>query len=491
MKQTLKNNIPKEIQEVAQTLINSNFECYIVGGCVRDLILNKKPTDWDLTTNAKPEQIISLFTETFYENDFGTVGVVLENVSDETLKVVEITPYRLEGTYSNARHPDAVTFSDKLEDDLQRRDFTMNAIALNPVTGDIVDPYQGQQDIKDKVIKTVGEPNDRFTEDALRIMRAVRFKAQLGFNVSQETFEALKANVSKLENVSRERIRDEFSKLIASPNPMWGLKVSQETGILKYIAKEFADGVGCEQKGEHIYDVFDHLLHAVQHAADKGFAFHVRLAALFHDIGKPKTRRPHPIKDKFTFYGHEVVGARITKKILEDLRFPKKTVDIVTTLVRHHMFFSDTEKITLSAVRRIIAGVGKEYIWDLMQVRECDRVGMKKKETPYRLRKYHSMIEEALRDPISVSQLAIDGNYLINEMKFPAGPRMGWMLHALLEEVLENPKLNTVEQLHERVLDLNELPDTSLRALGERGKERKEREDEEVVQSLRKKHGVK
>lgn len=490
MKHPILKDIPKEIQEVAQTLINAGHQCYVVGGCVRDVLLGKKPTDWDLTTNAKPEQIIALFPETFYENSFGTVGVVLENVLDETLKVVEITPYRLEGSYSNARHPDEVTFSDNLHDDLKRRDFTMNAIALDPITAEIIDPYKGQDAIKDNVIETVGDANDRFSEDALRIMRAVRFKAQLGFEVSQETLKALKTNVSKLENVSRERIRDEFSKMISSKNPMLGLKVSYETGILQYVSPELIEGVGCEQKGEHIYDVFDHLLHAVQHAADKDFAFHVRLSALFHDIGKPRTRRKHPIKDKFTFYGHEVVGAKMTKKILEDLRFPKKTVDIVTTLVRHHMFFSDTEKITLSAVRRIIANVGKDYIWDLMQVRECDRVGMKKKETPYRLRKYHAMIEEAMHDPISVSQLAIDGNYLMNEMKLPAGPRMGWMLHALLEEVLENPKLNTVEQLHERVLDLNELADNALRTLGERGKERKEKEEGDVVQSLRKKHGV-
>jgi len=491
MKHTLQKNIPQPIITVAQTILDAGFECYIVGGCVRDLLLKIKPTDWDLTTNAKPEQIISLFEETFYENDFGTVGVVIDGVEDETLKVVEITPYRLEGAYTNARHPDAVTFSDNLEDDLQRRDFTMNAIALHPITGDIIDPYQGQDDIKDKVIRTVGNPNDRFTEDALRIMRAVRFKAQLGFNVSPETFEALKSNVPKLEHVSRERVRDEFSKMINSKDPMLGMKVSQETGVLAYIAKEFTDGIGCEQKGEHIYDVFDHLLHAVQHAADKNFPFHVRLAALFHDIGKPKTRRPHPLKDKFTFYGHEVVGAKMTKKILEDLKFPKKTVDIVTKLVRHHMFFSDVEKITLSAVRRIIVGVGKDHIWDLMDVRECDRVGMKKKEAPYRLRKYHAMIEEALRDPISVSQLAVDGEYLMHTMQMKPGPRMGWMLHALLEEVLENPKLNTVEQLHERVLDLDELSDKALRTLGEKGKERKEKEDEELVQSLRKKHGVK
>ncbi len=491
MKQLLQSKIPKEISGIAQTLINSGFECYIVGGCVRDMLQEKNPKDWDLTTNATPDEIIALFPDSFYENEFGTVGIKNEVTEDETLKVVEITPYRLEGTYTNARHPDSVSFSKKVEDDIKRRDFTMNAIAVNPITGEIVDPYNGQQAIKDKIITTVGNANDRFSEDALRIMRAVRFKAQLGFEVSRETSEALKTNVSQLKNVSRERIRDEFSKMIASDNPMLGMKVSQETGILQYIASEFLDGVGCEQKGEHIYDVFDHLLHAVQHAADKDFAFHVRLAALFHDIGKPKTRRKHPVRDKYTFYGHEVVGAKMTKRILEDLRFPKKTIEVVVKLVRYHMFFSDTEQITLSAVRRIITAVGKEYIWDLMQVRECDRAGMKKREAPYRLRKYHAMIEEALRDPISVSQLKIDGTYLMETLQMKPGRRMGWILHALLEEVLENPQLNTVEQLHERALDLNELTDEMLRALGEKGKERKEQLDEQEVKKLHVKHGVK
>lgn len=486
-----KTSIPKEILDIAATLHTAGFECYIVGGCVRDLMQGIVPKDWDLTTNARPEAIIHLFPESFYENDFGTVGIKNEDTLNETLQVVEITPYRLEGTYSNARHPDSVAFSTNIMDDLQRRDFTMNAIAINPITLEVLDPYNGQQAIKDKIITTVGNPNDRFNEDALRIMRAVRFKAQLGFDISRETYEALKNNVTRLKNVSRERIRDEFSKMIVSKNPMLGLKVSQETGIMQFIAPEFIDGVGCEQKGAHKYDVFDHLLHAVQHAADKDFAFHVRLSALFHDIGKPKTRRKHPVKDKYTFYGHEVVGARMTKKILEDLKFPKKTIEVVVKLVRNHMFFSDTETITLSAVRRIITSVGKEYIWDLMQVRECDRVGMNKTTAPFRLRKYHAMIEEALRDPISVSQLQIDGTYLMETLHIKPGRRMGWILHALLEEVLENPTLNTVEQLHERALDLNELTDETLRELGEKGKEKKEEADEAVIQSLRKKHGVK
>ncbi|MFN4181141.1 MAG: HD domain-containing protein, partial [Candidatus Paceibacteria bacterium] len=292
-----------------------------------------------------------------------------------------------------------------------------------------------------------------------------------------------------LKKISTERIRDEFSKIILSDNPAMGFMMLEKLGMLQHIVPELLDGVGCEQGGEHIYDVWNHLLHALQHAADKKWGLEIRLAALFHDIGKPKTKRPG-IK-KPTFYGHEVVGARMTRKIMERLKFTKKETDLVETLVRNHMFFSDTEQITLSAVRRIIAKVGVEHIWDLMNIRECDRVGMKKKEAPYRLRKYFAMIEEALRDPISVKQLKIDGNYLMKELHMKPGPRMGWVLNALLEEVLEDPAKNEVEYLSNRVAQLDNLSDAELKALGDKAKETKEEIEEEEIGRLHSKHGVK
>ncbi|MFM7088710.1 MAG: CCA tRNA nucleotidyltransferase, partial [Candidatus Paceibacterota bacterium] len=488
------DHIPPEVTQVISTLEKAGFEVYLVGGCVRDLIMGRVPKDWDLTTNAKPEQIIPLFEKTVYENNFGTVGVCIpvDNVSREThnnvsyvtsnsvphetrntvLKkyssdasdgvthvtkeelsgdllhetkeyiIVEITPYRIEAKYSDFRHPDEVLFSDKLEDDLKRRDFTVNAMAMDS-KGHITDIYKGQEDLKNKVLRTVGSPDDRFNEDALRMLRAVRFACQLGFTVSHETSESIFHNNALLKKISTERIRDEFSKIILSDNPATGMMMLEKFGVLPHFMPELLDGVGCEQGGEHIYDVWNHLLHALQHAADKGWGLEIRLAALFHDIGKPKTRRPGVKKP--TFYGHEVVGARMARKIMERLKFTKKETDLVETLVRNHMFFSDTEQITLSAVRRIIAKVGVKHIWDLMNIRECDRVGMKKKEAPYRLRKYFAMIEEALRDPISVKQLKIDGNYLMNTLHMKPGPRMGWVLNALLEEVLEEPAKNEVE----------------------------------------------
>ncbi len=496
------SSIPQFVSYVTQTLQNEGFEAYLVGGCVRDLLMGKEPKDWDLTTKARPEQVQAAFKEyrTVYENDFGTVQVLNippneeEGVTRETPNMnnqVQITTYRSEAGYSDNRRPDSVTYETELAKDLERRDFTINAIAFNPSNGQIIDIFKGQSDIKDKIIRCVLNPDIRFEEDALRMMRAIRFSTTLGFVMASETMVAITAKAGLLANISGERIRDELVKIVLSDSPAAGIDLLQKTGLLHFIAPEFEEGIGCEQKGAHIYDVYNHLLHALQHAADKHFSLAIRLTALFHDIGKPATRRYDRTKDKYTFFGHEVVGARMTKKILERLRFSRETIDLVTKLVRNHMFFSDTEQITLSAVRRIIQKVSPEHIWLLMEVRECDRVGMKKAEAPYRLRKYHAMIEEALRDPISVSQLAIDGAYLMNTLHMKPGPRMGWILHALLEEVLEKPELNTVEQLHERVLDLSELEDKDLKALGEKGKDKKEGANEAEVEELRQKHRVK
>ena len=498
----MKNPIPPFVSHVTETLQKQGFEAYLVGGCVRDTLMGKAPKDWDLTTNATPDQIQNIFQElkTVYENTYGTVTVLnMEPVSQETVSretpdqnnIVQVTTYRSEGGYADNRHPEHVSYETKIEKDLERRDFTMNAIAWDPIKDTYIDPYDGIKDIKDKLVRCVLYPEIRFSEDALRIMRAVRFSTALGFAIESETMSALVGKADTIAHISMERIRDEFLKIIDSTVPAIGIDMLQKTGLLKHIIPELEEGIGCDQKGAHIYDVYQHLLHALQHAADKGFSREIRLTALFHDIGKPATRRYEPKKDKYTFFGHEVVGARMTKKVLERLRVPRETTELVVSLVRNHMFFSDTEQITLSAVRRIIQKVSPEHIWELMEVRECDRVGMKKAEAPYRLRKYHAMIEEALRDPISVSQLAIDGEYLIKVLHMKPGPRMGWILHALLEEVLEDPTLNTVEILTERVKDLEELEDKDLKTLGEKGKEKKEEANEGEVKQLHMKHNVK
>lgn len=487
------SKIPKELTQITTKLEENGFEAFLVGGCVRDMILGREPKDWDVTTNATPEQIISIFPETFYENTFGTVGVKNPDTENEKLKVVEVTPYRLEGEYTDNRHPDSVIFSHKIEDDLKRRDFTINAMAYSVSKDVIVDLYNGETDLKDKIIRTVGDPVARFAEDGLRLLRAVRFSSELDFQIEPQTEKAILEYSHLLVNISKERIRDEFQKLIMSKNPMYGMLNLNKLGLIDYIAPELKTTIGIEQGGTHSYDVWEHLLRSLQHSADKDYPLELRLAALFHDISKPATRRSGGKNKQWTFFGHEVVGARVTKKILENLKFPTKVIEKVVKLIRWHMFFSDTEQITLSAVRRMIVNVGgEESIWELMNLRICDRIGTgRPKEDPYRLRKYHSMIEEALRDPISVGMLKIEGKKIMEITKISPGPKIGYTLHALLEEVLEDPKKNTSEYLENRAQELIVLPENELKTLGEKGRELKDEVDQEEVKKIRSSHKVK
>jgi len=486
---SISQKIPHLVKDIAETLEKAGFEAYLVGGCVRDLLYQRLPKDWDITTNANPEQIQKLFPHTFYENSYGTVAIVTDDVSDETLKTVEVTPYRIEGDYTDNRHPESVKFAQTLDEDLQRRDFTVNAIALD-IRGKLHDPYKGQQDIKDTTIRAVGKPEDRFQEDALRMLRAVRFCAELNFNIEEKTEKAIFANSELLKNISKERIRDEFTKILMSDNPKRGLEIARKLGILKFIAPEIEVGAGMEQGGTHIYDVLEHILRDLQHTADRGWPLEVRLAALFHDIGKPPTRKQGV--EKWTFYGHEVVGARMTKKILSDLKFPKKTVDLVTKLVRWHMFFSDTELVTPSAVRRLLTNVGKENIWQLMDIRAADRIGTgRPKENPYRLRKYHAMIEEVMRDPISVGMLKTDGARIMKVTNEKPGPKLGFILRILLEEVLENPALNTEDYLDKKAIELATLSEKALVELDKKARAKANTEEQKEVEELRKKHFVK
>ena len=464
-------NIPKEVQAVSDALETAGYEAYLVGGCVRDLLLKKSPKDWDLTTNATPEEIQAVFPESFYENDFGTVGVKTD-AEDPLVAVVEVTPYRKEGKYSDARRPDEVTWAKTLSEDLERRDFTVNALAYRLKDSSLVDEHGGQKDLEKKIIRTVGNPQERFQEDALRMMRAVRLSAELGFALEAETSQAILENAASLERISKERIRDELVRIVETETPMQAIFIAQKLGLLKYIAPDLERGIGVDQNQAHSFDVFEHLLRAMQQAADKNWNLAVRIATLFHDVSKPETRVWSKEKNDWTFHGHEVVGARVTKKIMQDLRFSKELTEKVTKLVRWHMFFSDPDKITLSAVRRMIVNVGEENIEDLLNLRICDRIGTgRPKEQPFRFRKYKAMVDEALRDPISVTMLKINGDVLLKKLGIPPGPRIGWTLHALLEEVLEDHKKNTAEYLETRSRELHSLSDNELKDLGERGKD--------------------
>lgn len=486
----VRNDIPNEVQFVADTLENGGFEAYLVGGCVRDLLIGKTPKDWDITTNAHPEEIEGLFEETFHNNDYGTVGVV-NDTEDERVKVVEVTPYRKESGYSDSRRPDIIEFGVSLEEDLKRRDFTINAIAFRLSGETLVDPYGGEADIAKKRIIAVGNPKERFAEDALRMMRAVRLAVELGFVIETETMAAIAENSANLGNISKERIRDEFIRTLNSDQPMQGIVFYEKLGLLPFIAPDLLRGIGVEQNQAHAYDVYEHLLRTMQHAADKGWSFDIRLAGLFHDISKPETRRWSKEKNDWTFHGHEVVGERVTKKALQDLKFPKEKIARIAKFVRWHMFFSDPDLITLSAVRRTIKNIGEENIWDLLNLRICDRIGSgRPKEQPFRLRKYTAMVEQALRDPISVKMLRINGDRIMEMTGEKPGKKLGFLLHTLLEEVLDDPDKNTEEYLEKRAQELLKLSEGELQALGTSGIEKMRIEEEAAIKALERKHKV-
>jgi poly(A) polymerase/tRNA nucleotidyltransferase (CCA-adding enzyme) len=489
----VRQDIPKEVRRVADTLEKGGFQAYLVGGCVRDMLIGKTPKDWDLTTNAHPEQIQALFEEdeTFCNNDFGTVGVKNEDTEDETLKVIEVTPYRTEGTYSDSRRPDKVEFGATLEEDLKRRDFTINAIAYRITDESTVDLFGGEEDIKKKRLKTVGNPDERFTEDALRMMRAVRLAAQLNFAIESETMTSITKNSSQLERIAIERIADEFLKILATDTPMQGIVFLERLGMIDYILPEIKEAIGCEQGGIHAFDVYEHLLRTLQGAADKGFSLELRMAALLHDIGKPATRTIGGKNKEYSFFGHEVVGARMTRKIMKRLKMPRELSQNVEKLVRWHMFFSDPDEITLAAVRRTIVRIGEENIDDLLNLRICDRIGTgRPKEQPFRFRKYKAMVDEALRDPISVKMLKINGDIILDITGEKPGKKLGYALHALLEEVLENPALNEENYLKDRTLALYKLSENELEEMAKAGKEKQAEEEAKALKAIAREHKV-
>ncbi len=477
--------LPEEITLILETLDNSNYEGYLVGGCVRDILMNKIPKDWDITTNAKPDEIQVLFPDSFYENDYGTVGI------KTSIGVVEVTPYRKEGSYSDGRRPDSIEYTDDINKDLSRRDFTINAIAYSPLEKTLVDPFNGMIDIEAKLIKCVGEANERFSEDGLRILRMIRFSAQLDFSIDTNTLMSAMDKRQILEKIAKERIKDEFCKILMSSDAIKAFIYMSKIDILQYITIHLKESVNVKQNGCHAYDVFEHLIRSLQCAVDKNYPLEIRLAALFHDIGKPSTRVFSKEKNDYTFYNHEVVGTKMTKQILNDLKFSHETINKVTKLIRWHMFFSDTDQITKSAVRRMISNVGRENIWDLINLRICDRVGTgRPKEDPYRLRKYMSMIEEVLADPTDASMLKIDGNDLINMLHVKSGPVIGIILNILLDKCLDNPELNTKESLLKISKELLHMNQDELDQLNKVALSHKKQEIDEKIHKIRSKYKV-
>jgi tRNA nucleotidyltransferase (CCA-adding enzyme) len=469
--------IPKEIEFVITKLKKKGFEAYIVGGCVRDFLRGVEPQDWDVATNAKPEEIQKIFSKSFYENKFLTVTVQTDSKSPK-LKEVEITTYRKEAKYTDKRHPDEIKFAKTIEEDLARRDFTVNAIALEIQNSKfkIIDPFEGRKDLESKIIRAVGKPEERFNEDALRMMRAVRFTVTLGkgWGIEEKTTRAIKKNSPWLQAISKERIRDEFLKIIMAERASDGIELLRQLGLLKYIIPEIEEGYKVAQNKHHIYGCYEHYLRSLDFAAKRNFNKHVRLAALLHDIGKPRTKRGEG--PDATFYGHETVGAKMTIQILSRLKFPKKDIEKIAKLVRYHLFYYNVDEVSESSVRRLVRQVGPENMEELLEVRMADRIGSGvPKAEPYKLRHLRYVIEKVAQDPISVKMLKVSGDKVMKILKIQPGPKIGQILDILLGYVLEDPKKNKKEFLEKEIEKLGKLSDDKLKNLAETAKKEREK----------------
>ena len=495
-----KLDIPKEVQRIALLLNEKNFEAYLVGGCVRDILIGREPKDWDIATNATPDKVQELFAHwngkkdelsTVYENDFGTVGIKTTS-EDPRMKIVEVTTFRADEGYSDKRHPDHITFAKTVEEDLSRRDFTINAMAMGAVkwvAGQIIDEFCGEEDLKKRIIRTVGKPDERFGEDALRMMRAVRFAVELDFEIDPETRRAIEKHSRELELISKERIRDEFVKILETPRAAKGVIMLEELNLLQYILPELREGLGVGQNKHHVYSVFEHNIRALDYSAKENHPLHVRLASLLHDVGKPKSKRGEGPDS--TFYGHEMIGAKLAAKALDRLRFPKDFTDQVIHLVRFHMFYYNVGDVSAAGVRRFLARVGPESVDDLMKVREADRIGSGvPKAVPYKTRHLLFMIEKVKNDPISPKMLKVNGDDVMRILKIEPGQKVGQILVALLEEVLDDPARNERDNLEARIKELGKLSEKELIDLAKKAKVAKVEFQGEVEGEMKKKFHV-
>ena len=500
-KKVTSKKIPGEVAGVLNVLEKNGHEAYVVGGCVRDLLRGVKPIDWDIATNASSEEIQSLFPDTFYANAFGTVTVKLskgglsplggtvpprvETIIDE----VEVTTYRVDETYTDKRHPDSVRFTRNLEDDLKRRDFTINALAMNG-TGKITDLFDGIRDLETAVIRAVGDAQERFSEDALRMMRAVRFATILDFVIEPQTLEAIKKHAGLLSFISKERVRDEFVKIIESRDAEKGVVLLQETGLLKHIVPELEEGIGVAQNKHHIYTIWEHNIHSLGWTAKNDYPTDVRIASLFHDIGKSRTKRGEGLDS--TFYGHEVAGARMAAQILERLKFSRDVIEKVTTLVRYHLFYYNVDEVTENSVRRLIGKVGRANMDDLILVRIADRKGSGvPKAEPYKIRHFRYIIEKVSRDPVSPKMLEIKGDEVMAILKIEPGPRVGEVISILLDEVLDDPKKNEKSFLTKRIQEIGELSDGEVSKLAYEARKKIEEAGEVIEEKHKKRFWVK
>jgi len=441
-------DLPKSVSDILKKFRDKKFEIYIVGGAVRDILMGKTVHDWDFTTNATPEEILKVLPDGFYDNIFGTVGLAVEGFE----RPFEITTFRTEEGYSDRRRPDKVSWGKTLEEDLSRRDFTINAIALDD-NGKIIDPFGGEKDLKEKLIRAVGDANERFDEDALRMMRAVRIAAELGFTIEDKTFEAIKRNAPLIGKIAKERVKDELFKLLSSSYPYEGIILFRNSGLMNEILPELEKCFGVEQKSvgrHHIYDVGTHLLMSLKECKSPDPV--TRFATLIHDIGKPQTYKKLET-GVITFYNHEMVSTKIAVSIADRLRFSKKEKDKFVTLVRWHQF-TVGEMQTDNAIRRFIRNVGKQNLDEMLALRVADRLGSGAKETSWRLEDFKKRLIEVQKQPFAVADLKIDGNDVMKALNLKPGPKVGEILEKLFEEVVENKTPNERKALLKK-LDSN------------------------------------
>lgn len=465
----MKVRLSSAVVKIVESLEKKGFEAYIVGGAVRDVMLQKECDDWDITTNATPEEVLPIFNESFYDNNYGTVMIAgkhvkeqfkLEEASCSDEEIFDITTYRSEHGYTDKRRPDKVEWGKSIEQDLARRDFTVNAMALRLVSltqgkqseyeVEIVDPYHGREDLEKKVIRAVGEAEVRFEEDALRMMRAVRIGTQLGFVIERETREAIVKKADNLREIAWERIGVEVMKILKSNYPADGVMLLVNTTIAEIVLPELLEAKNIKQAGHHIYDVFTHSIEALRACPSPDPV--VRLATLLHDIDKPVVMKKQGVRG-VTFYNHEVSGARTAKKIARRLRLSKNDQDRIFTLVRWHMFAYDP-KMTDASIRRFIRRVGKENIHDMMALRIGDRVGGGSKATSWRLTELQKRIGEQFYEPLSLKDLKISGDEIMEILKIKPGKKIGEILNTLFEEIIEDSALNNKEYLEKRVREL-------------------------------------
>jgi len=425
--------IPVDVGDVLTRLQGAGHEAFVVGGCVRDALRGTEPEDWDIATDAKPDRIQELFRHSLYSNRFGTV--VVRTAERE----IEVTTYRVEAEYSDARRPDSVEFTDSLLADLSRRDLTMNAMAWSG--GRLVDPHGGKADLDNRIIRAVGDPDERFREDALRMLRAVRFAAVLGMLIEPATAAAIARNAGLAEGLSGERVNQEVTKMLLADRPSAGVRLLSELGLLAVICPELEVCRRIPQDKAVAQDVLEHSLLALD-AVERPDLI-LRLAALLHDVGKAETMADGH------FHQHEFVGEHLSRRILRRWKFPKETVSQVAHLVRHHMFWYQ-DGWTDAAVRRFIRNVGLDNILTLFELRRADNIGSGARAGKmYALDQLLLRVQEEIQraNAVSTRDLAVDGNDLMAELGLEPGPEVGRIQRELFERVLDDPDLNTRESL--------------------------------------------